>query len=335
MNAIRRHPLLSFGAAAAAVAALSRVALTSSAFARHPGALAFAVTFDLTVSATALFWLLAVRTGRFGPAAMVPVFCAGAALASLMVPSAQRAWPLRAGLLGEAAVAVALGVRVVRGRRALRAAGRAVPFEDALEAAARAMLGSPRLAAAVASEAALLRFALFSWREAPHLPEGHRPFTGHRSNGLGAVIFALGLVTLAEAVGGHLLLSQWSSRAAWVATGLSLYGLVWLIGDYRAVLLRPVLLGAEALEVRIGLRWRATIPLDAIRQVCDGPDQARHRGAWRASALGQPLLYLHLSRPVEVRGLLGIRRQAEGVGLRVDEAEELRRLLRARGAAPR
>lgn len=46
------------------------------------------------------------------------------------------------------------------------------------------------------------------------------------------------------------------------------------------------------------------------------------------------MLYVHLSAPVEVAGLFGIRRRAEVLGLRVDHPEALAEALRAAAASP-
>jgi hypothetical protein len=183
---------------------------------------------------------------------------------------------------------------------------------------------------ALATEAAVLWLALASWRRAPHAPAGRLAFSLHRRSGHGAVAAAIALVGAGEIAGTHLLLSRWSDRAAWGATALGLYGLVWLVGDYRAVVLRPVLLGVDALEVRVGLRWRATVPLSSVTQVCVGADARRHPGAMRLSALGPPVLHLHLATPVEAAGLLGWRRRADILGLRVDEPEALAAAIRLR-----
>lgn len=82
------------------------------------------------------------------------------------------------------------------------------------------------------------------------------------------------------------------------------------------------------------MRWRAEIPLRAIRAICAGPDPRGHPRAAIASPLGAPNLYLHLGAPVELEGLLGLRRRGDVVGIRVDEPERLRDLLAGRCGLP-
>jgi hypothetical protein len=58
----------------------------------------------------------------------------------------------------------------------------------------------------------------------------------------------------------HLLLWTWHPWLAWTLTALSLWTIVWLIGDYRAIGARPVVLEADALLVRLGRRFHAGGP---------------------------------------------------------------------------
>jgi hypothetical protein len=261
------------------------------------------------------------------------VFFAGVAAASALLPAGSRGLASRLALLAgpaEALVVAVLAHRAFRIARALRAGGADVPVEDALASAAREVLGPYRFVEVLTSELTVLGFAALSWRSAPYAPRGAEAFTVHRRSGAGALVFALSLAGAGEAIGAHLLLARWSAAAAWTATALSLYGLAWLAGDWRALALRPVLLHPRELEVRIGLRWRATVPLAAVTRVCRGPDPRNHPGALRASPLGPPLLYLHLAAPVELRGPFGMRRRGDCVGLRVDDAEGLARAVEAR-----
>jgi hypothetical protein len=327
---LRRFPLLSFAPLLALVWAVGRLTLASPAASLHPGLLAGAVAFDLTVTVTALFWLTAVRSGAAGPASLAILFAAGASLAARTLPADQRGWMVAVAALGEAALLALVAWRGVHLHRAYRSASDGRSPEDALFAAARQVLGPSRLTLALATEAAMLWLAFASWRRAPHVPPKHTAFSSHKTTGHGAVVVALLFASLAEVTGIHLLVARWSGAWAWGVSALAGYGVLWLVADWRAVVLRPTLLGEETLQVRVGLRWSARIPLGTLRRVCPGPDARTHRGAFRASPLGPPTLYLHLTRPAELHGLWGFQRQAEVIGLRVDDAAALTAALRRR-----
>ncbi len=324
-----RSPRVAFLAGAAAILAASWLALHGPAAQRHPQLVAAAVAFDLTVTATVLAWLLLVRRGGAGPLTLSTVFAAGAALAVRWVPAAPRPAALLLAAAGELAFLGALAWRAVGLQRSWRALGGALPVEEALRVAAREALGRSRIVDALATEAAVLWLELASWRRRPDVPRGAVAFACHRRVAHGAVVVAVLLAGVAETAAVHLLLARWSERWAWVATGLGVYGMLWLVGDLRAVVLRPSYLAGGALVARVGLRWRGTIPLDRIEAVCLDASVRGHHGAARLSPLGAANLYLHLREPVELEGLFGRRRRSALLGLRVDEPEALAAALQA------
>jgi hypothetical protein len=170
--------------------------------------------------------------------------------------------------------------------------------------------------------------AFASWRRRPDVPRGATLFACHRGVGYGAIVVAILLTGVAETAVVHLLLARWSERWAWVASGLGAYSMIWLVGDFRAVVLRPSYLAGGALVARVGLRWRCAIPLHQIEVVCLGASMRGHQGAARLSPLGAANLYLHLHEPVELEGLFGRRKRSALLGLRVDEPEALAAALR-------
>jgi hypothetical protein len=71
----------------------------------------------------------------------------------------------------------------------------------------------------------------------------------------------------------HLLVHRWSRVLAWIISGLTVYGAIWLAGVARSLELRPVLVGGGYLVVRYGLLFRLRIPRKAIREIRKGMDQ--------------------------------------------------------------
>ncbi len=324
-----RAPRFTFLAGAAAIVVVSWFTLHGAAAQRHPQLVAAAVAFDLTVTLTVLAWLLLVRRGGAGPLTMATVFAVGAALAVRFVPGAPRPAALLLTAAGELAFLGALGWRVVRLRRAWRELGGTLPVEEALQVAVREALGRSRLFEALATEAAVIWLALASWRRRPDVPPGCVAFGCHRRVAYGAIVVAILVAGVAETAALHFLVARWSERWAWVATGLGVYSMIWLVGDFRAVVLRPTYLGGGALVARVGLRWRSTIPLDLIETICVGTSARGHQGAARLSPLGAANLHLHLQESVELKGLFGRSKRSALVGLRVDEPEALAAALRA------
>jgi hypothetical protein len=181
------------------------------------------------------------------------------------------------------------------------------------------VLGSGLPARLAANELAMLGLALFSWRSRPE----PGTLSVHRRSGWTAVCVAVLFISLPETAGLHLLIARWSTSAAWVATALGAYGVVWLLGDLRALQLRGVTVSDGLLRIRIGVRREADVPLSSIAAIEDGAAP----GAERLAVLGAPVLTLRLREPIEVRPLFGKARRASALALQVDDPAALRALL--------
>jgi len=221
-----------------------------------------------------------------------------------------------------------LGSVVWRAARALRLSRSSIAGDPLhqLHSAARGALPWDRAAEVFASEAALLYYAFGAWRTRPHAPAGACAFTQHRRSGHGGIVFALLVLMAAEGVVLHLLLARWSVIAAWVLTIASLYGALWLVADYRATVLRPVLVGADEVWIRAGLRWNARLPRSMITAVQRTPP-AEKEECLQLTLLSTPTHWVAFAEPVSVQGPYGFRRRARVLGLTPDAPEEFRRSL--------
>jgi hypothetical protein len=144
-------------------------------------------------------------------------------------------------------------------------------------------------------------------------------------------------VVLIETAALHLLLHSRHPWIAWALTLSSLWAIVWLIGDYRAVGALPVVLGPETLLVRLGRRFEAAVPLREIEKAetpnwRDVPAKGT-RGYLKLSGSSSPNLLLTFAHPVEFKGPAGIRKSVKRVGLRLDAPAELLRRLEEVGRA--
>jgi hypothetical protein len=88
--------------------------------------------------------------------------------------------------------------------------------------------------------------------------------TLHRRSSWNVVALGLGLVIVVETVPTHLVAMERAPAVAWALSALSLYALLWLIGDSQALRLRPCRLEDDALRVRVGLRWKVEVPRAAF-----------------------------------------------------------------------
>ncbi|HEX8358657.1 MAG TPA: hypothetical protein VF613_00960 [Longimicrobium sp.] len=331
MNALRqRSPLLPFALLAAAVYAAEIVAAQHIAGSPAPGVLAAAVVFDLAVALPAAYWWFFVR-GR-GPALrVVPVVALSLAGAWAVLPAAHR------GIIDSARFLL-IPLEVAAVGMVLRAIVRSIPpGGDAVERigeAARAALPHRAAADAVAYEITLFYLALLSWRARPHVPAGATAFNTHRRSGYAGLVVAVAMMSVVEGAVVHLLAARWSVAAAWTLTALSVYGVVWMVGDLQAIRLRPTLVDDEALHVRVGLRWDVRIPwsqIEAVEPRGAASFPRRAPGHLRATPMGEPAIVLTLRRPMRVRGPYGISRTVTRLGIAVDDPRAFLSHMRHRG----
>ena len=306
MRAIAVRPQLVFLLLLSGVLAAESAVLASRGMALHPRIFPAAVIFDLCVVPAGLWWALLVRPGLARPRTIARVAIASIALCALLFGREVRllAVPLELAL---AWVAVSSVRRALQARSADDAA-------TALRIGLSGALGDSLVARAVAVELAVFWYALFSWGRRP--PPG---FSAWRRAGWVAIYVAILLACLAEAIPLHFLFRRWGPLAATLSVLLHGYTVLWLIGDLRALILRPIRLDSGMLKIRIGLRWEADVPVDAIVAV----ERTPAGPGLRLGVLGSANLGLRLREPVELHGPFGIRRTSDALLLQVDEPDAL------------
>ncbi len=268
------------------------------------GTVSLAAAFDFSVTASVALYLIAVRPGH------LPRWTLGATIAIGLAMG--RHAPAAAAALELVTVAwlAIRGRRAYRAWRIARASGVAV--EAALVEAFVAARLPARVAAVLATEVALVSLLATGWRKPTS-----GAFTVHRNSGWALYAGVLVFLVLVETAALHVVLAMYASAVvAWIATALSIYSALWFVGDVLALRHGGAIVGERALELRIGVRWRGTIPWRAIASVT-GPGASR---ATDISILGANVV-LELREPCELVGLLGRRRMATAIALSIDDRE--------------
>ncbi len=281
---------------------------------------AVALPFDFMVGIPAAFYLFVVRPRRLTPLAVLPVIWLGYGLSALALgsPNAGVLPLLLAALLPvELAIAVREAMRLVRTFRTAKAES-ADPMEW-LFATTRCLVRKELPARMMAAELSAWYYALFSWRQKPQPAAGETFHAYHNAGGYLNMMLGLGLALPVEVVGVHLLLSQWSVVAACIATLLSAYAAVWLAGDARARVLRPVVVSAEAVRLRCGIQMEARMArADVERITPTEPECLGKADKLNYGTFYQANVWVVAKRPVEVRTLLGTKR-VRAIGLSLDD----------------
>ena len=324
---VQRRFLLVFALAVSAVMAAEWIVVHSIAFRQRPELIALAVTFDIVVVLPGLFYFLILRPRNTSPIFVVPVFLLSMVVAARILPPQHQSYlhslrhllpVLEVGLLAYVISRIPAFRRSYREERK-----NSIYFTDAFLSALRKTVGDRMIVGIVAIEFFLMLFAFagwfLKWKE-----WRLQSFTYHRKAGYAAILGVLVFVTLMETVGMHIIISRWSIAAAWILTALSIYGILWLFGDFHAIRLHPIVLDNDTLHLRTGLRWSAEIPVSAIADVTFGAPQKRRSKSYLRASVMWPRAVIHFKEPVTVKGLFGIQRTVTQVGLSLDEPELFR-----------
>lgn len=114
---------------------------------------------------------------------------------------------------------------------------------------------------------------------------------------------------------GLFLVSAEGVRAAWIVTGLSLYGALWALALSRSFALRPTLVTANEIVVCFGLLFTLRIPRNVIRAVGRVPLP----DATVVPRNAQACVFIGFTRPLEARRMLGFTKQLTAIGLHPDD----------------
>ena len=329
-------PLLGFGLALTLIYPAAVFVAAQVPHFEEPDLLAAAMTLDLTVLVPLLYYGLLVRRKGWPVITVVPVFLLSLLAASFVVPADHQGLltilkylvaPAELVLLGY------LGLTVVRTTRRFRDHAASDDILVRLRQSLYDVLKARLATELIASEIGLFYYALFSWRARPAAAAKHQAFSYHKKSGYGSVVAGILVAMLIEVIALHALLWMWNPALAWVMTALGLYGFVWLIGDWRAVYLRPVSVEKDALVVRIGLRWTVRVPFETIDAVRPMEGQAPSRktpGYLEAILLGKPQYLITLNTDIVAQGLYGMRKTINTLGLTVDDTEAFEAALKQR-----
>jgi hypothetical protein len=312
----------------AAAAAVSLFVLPRLAAGAESIVVASALTLDFTVVVPGLAFALLVRTRRAPWIILIPTFVVGYAVAMTTIPPQHHFLLEMIRLLVVPAELCVIVYLVVLTRRTFAsAAGSEGDFATRFRFAARKVLASRIPADIITTELSLFYYALDLRRPSPAKTGS---YTMHRQVGYLTVMVGLIMVLFAETVPVHLIVSRWSSLAAWILTALSIYALIWLVGDYRAMVARPLRVTPTHLALHVGVRWEADIPLALIAQVdlLNRKSEPPKDNTLFAGLLGQSNLRLKLHDSIEVIGMYGLRKTVREIWLTVDDAEKLRKELR-------
>jgi len=284
---------------------------------------AIAASFDVIAVVSALYYGLLVRPAIRGPRSVAAVALLGALHATYFFPGTT----IVRGMTPAVCEAGLIAFVIAGVRRDLKRAARTEADLDPLEAIRRyieRVVTTPFAAGLLTAELGILHYALFSWRAKPHAPAGEQAFSIHKKAGRAELMALLPIACVFEIVPAHLVLRHWSPALAWVATGCSVYSVIWLVGLSRAFRLRPVLVARDYIDIRYGLLFQSRLPAAMITRIRRAEALDARDAVPRKST---PALCIELAAPVDAKGAFGMRKRVSRVAITPDDDKAFQRAL--------
>lgn len=283
-----------------------------------------ALPLDFMIGIPLGFYLLVIRPRKLTLLSVIPVIWVGYGLSVFALGSADAGvlpYLFAALVPFEIAIAVKECLKVGNAYKSARKASAdpMVWFKETMLYLVR----KDAPASMAAAELSVWYYALLSWRKKPYVLPREKPFSYHNAGGYMSMMLGLALAFPVEIVGVHILVSQWSVVAASIVTVLSIYAAIWLAGDTRARMMRPVAIGNGCVRLECGIQMEAVIPLSDIEKVClsesdtgvlDKADKLNYGTFYQAN------VWVVANRPMEVRTMLG-KKCVRAIGLSLHDPQ--------------
>lgn len=286
---------------------------------------AVALPLDFMVGIPLAFYLMVVRPRKLSPLCVIPVIWVGYGLSVIALgsPDAGALPILLVALIPmEMAIAVREAQRMARVYKDAKAKN-----SDPMQwfyATTRYLVRKEMPARVMAAELSVWYYALLSWHKRLEIEAGEKAYSYHNAGGYMNMMLGLGLAFPVEIVGIHILISQWNVVVAFIITALSVYAAIWLAGDARARVMRPITIGDGYVRLECGIQMESMIPLSDIEKVCfseheisalSGADKLNYGVFYQANT------WIVAKRSFKVRTMIGTKR-VRIIGLSLDDPHD-------------
>lgn len=240
--------------------------IQSSAYQQNPELMSLAITVDFLLTAPLLHFLL-IRKKDLPKITVISFIVIGTIVASFVLPEQDqfylgqfKTWFIPVLELG---VFTFLFIQIRKTVKAFKSQkNHSTDFIDVLRVSTKTALGESRPAQLLATEVAVIYYALFRWKKTP-LTEGVH-FTNYRKNGASSLYIALICILGIEVLPMHILLEKWNVVVAWIFTFGGLYAMIQVLAHLKALKRRPIQFEDNQLVLRNGLMADTSIPYDQI-----------------------------------------------------------------------
>jgi len=189
--------------------------------------------------------------------------------------------------------------------------------DEALHYSIEKIFGTHPILKILFSEVSLFLYAILGWKLKVDSSKGDL-FYYYKTTQYIVLFWVIFISTIFTIPVFHFLLIQWSPVIAWIVTGVTIYSLIWFIGDYYMIKNKPIILTDSQLIIRIGSRWSTDIDLSNIKTIkistSDTPEEYEI-----LSTTNETNTLMDLHKPIEIKGLFGFTKITSNLVLYVDE----------------
>lgn len=302
----------------------------SEYFFDHSDGLSLGITLDLLVTMPVLYLIL-IRNTKISHITVVPLILVGLIVGTIVLPNQNQQYLnfFKTYLLPVLELSVLTFV-ILKVRATVKAykanKDETSDFFTTLKKTVEEKL--PKIAAiAVVTEIAMGYYAFVTWGKTKLKTN---EFSYHKNGNalilLGFILFILIIETFVF----HILLLKLSVVAAWILTGLSIYGAIQIFGFMKSIPRRPIVLTDDSLNLRYGIIKETAIPLANINRIEVSSKPVKDKSVAFMSLMGSMEghnLILHLDDEVKISGLYGTSQKTKAIAFRVDQKDEFYHML--------
>jgi hypothetical protein len=283
----------------------------------------FAVTFDITITFTLTYYFFIVRKYKITPLTIIPVYIASLILAHFIIPAGNQSYLFyfkELLVIPEIGVIVFLffKIRVVV-KEFKNVSFITKDFIEQLYSGINKALKNNRISAIFTTELSVIYYAVTFWKRTKEVFPKQTFISVHKKTGYSVFWFVITLMTVVETFSLHIFIGKYSKIAAWILTALSIYGVIFLIADFLAMIRRPLIITEDSIYLRCGMRWRVIIPFEKIssmQSIKNFKDDSKEY--LNISAVKQPNALLITTELIEVKGLYGIIKLTNKIAFSID-----------------
>ncbi|MFD1316735.1 hypothetical protein [Namhaeicola litoreus] len=310
------------------IIALMVILAKSSMFVNNPNEISIGITFDLLLTVPLVYFLL-IRNTKIPKTTVVPFLIVGLVTCTLILPTENqyylnlfKTWGfpiLELSILSFVIYNVRKGIKRYKLNKT-----ESFDFFTTLKNTCDEIL--PKIAVfPVVTEIAVFYYGFLYWR-IRKLKENE--FSYHRDTGTISLLIAIIFIVAIETVVFHVLLSKWSSIAAWILTFLSIYSGVQLFGFLKSMYKRPISIENDQLFLRYGIMAETTIKLEDIDSIeITSKDIEFNKETRKLSFLGElesHNIVIRLKEENTLSGLYGRKRKYKNLAFHIDKKNEFK-----------